>query len=162
VVPGAEPVPPSAEAPLAAASPPVVTAPVPPVVQAISQAQEAGLPKAGFWIRMVALLVDLVLIGIVTRSGAVMLPALALYGAVLWKLKGSTVGGIIFGLKVVRHDGRPMDWATAVVRALACFFSLIFLGLGFFWIAFDAEKQGWHDKIAGTVVVRLQKGVSLI
>jgi uncharacterized RDD family membrane protein YckC len=49
-----------------------------------------------------------------------------------------------------------------MVRALACFISLIALGLGFFWIAFDAEKQGWHDKIAGTVVVRLPKGQSLV
>ena len=72
------------------------------------------------------------------------------------------VNGIIFGLKVVRLDGRPMDWATSAVRALACFLSLIFLGLGFIWIAFDPEKQGWHDKIAGTVVVRLPRGVSLV
>lgn len=160
--PGADPVPPPAEAPLLAAAPPVVTAPAAPVPQAMPPMQESGLPRAGFWIRMVALLIDLILIGIVTRSHEIILPALALYGAVLWKLKGSTVGGIIFGLKVVRHDGRPMDWATAVVRALACFFSLILLGLGFIWIAFDPEKQGWHDKIAGTVVVRLPRGVSLV
>jgi uncharacterized RDD family membrane protein YckC len=123
---------------------------------------ESGLPRAGFWIRMVALLIDLILIGIIFRSNTIILPALAIYGAVLWKLKGSTVGGIIFGLKVVRHDGRPLDWATSVVRALACFLSLIFLCLGFIWIAFDPEKQGWHDKIAGTVVVRLPRGVSLV
>ena len=55
-----------------------------------------------------------------------------------------------------------MDWVTAVVRALACFLSLIVIGLGFLWIAFDPEKRGWHDKIAGTVVVRLPKGMSLV
>ena len=88
--------------------------------------------------------------------------ALATYGAILWKLKGATVGDIIFGLKVVRVDGRQMDWVSAAVRALACFFSLIVIGLGFFWIAFDREKQGWHDKIAGTVVVRMPKGISLV
>ena len=59
-------------------------------------------------------------------------------------------------------DSRPVDWTTSVVRALACFISLVALGLGFIWIAFDSEKQGWHDKIAGTVVVRLPKGVSLV
>ena len=42
-----------------------------------------------------------------------------------------------------------MEWVTVVVRALACFFSIIVVGLGFIWIAFDREKQGWHDKIAG-------------
>jgi uncharacterized RDD family membrane protein YckC len=36
------------------------------------------------------------------------------------------------------------------------------LFLGFFWIIWDAEKQGWHDKIAGTVVVRLPRGMPLV
>jgi uncharacterized RDD family membrane protein YckC len=160
--PAAAPESPAAAAPLSAEAPPVVSAPVAPVPPPVSPALETGHPRAGFWIRMVALLIDLILIGIIFRSGAVILPALAAYGAVLWKLKGATVGGIIFGLKVVRHDGRPMDWTTAVVRALACFLSLVFLCLGFIWIAFDAEKQAWHDKIAGTVVVRLPRGISLV
>ena len=107
--------------------------------------------------------IDVVLIAIVVHShDSVFFPILAVYGAVLWKLKGSTLGGIICGLKVVRHDGRPMDWSSAIVRALGCFFSLIFLGLGFLWIAFDSEKQAWHDKIAGTIVVRVPKGMSLV
>ncbi len=80
----------------------------------------------------------------------------------MWKLRGTTIGGIIFGLKVARLDDRPVDWATAIVRALACFLSLAVVGLGFFWVAFDDEKQSWHDKIAGTVVVRVPKGISLI
>jgi len=167
LAPGLAAVPAPVEAPLAGTVPPVVVmVPVPAVPSAVPPAlspmSEAALPRAGFWLRMVALLVDAILIGIVIRSGRFFLPVLAVYGAVLWKLKGSTVGGIIFGLKVVRHDGRPMDWATAAVRALACFFSLIFLCLGFIWIAFDPEKQGWHDKIAGTVVIRLPKGMSLV
>jgi uncharacterized RDD family membrane protein YckC len=45
---------------------------------------------------------------------------------------------------------------------LGCFLSLIVVGLGFITIAFDAGKQGWHDKIAGTAVVRVPKGVSLL
>jgi len=47
-------------------------------------------------------------------------------------------------------------------RALACLLSLVVACLGFFWIAFDSEKQGWHDKIAGTYVVKLPKGTSLV
>jgi hypothetical protein len=47
-----------------------------------------------------------------------------------------------------RTAGRGLG--DRVVRALACFFSLVVVGLGFIWIAFDPEKQGWHDKIAGT------------
>jgi uncharacterized RDD family membrane protein YckC len=124
------------------------------------------LPRAGFWIRMGALLLDAVLIGIVLsllhNSTKVELLALATYGAVMWKLKGTTIGGIVCGLLVVRLDGRPIDWATAIVRALGCFLSLAVAGLGFLWIVFDDGHQAWHDKIAGTVVVRVPKGVSLL
>ncbi|MGA2777696.1 MAG: RDD family protein [Steroidobacteraceae bacterium] len=126
----------------------------------------ATLPRAGFWIRMIALLLDAILIGILTHllghENHLQLVGLAIYGAVMWKLRGSTVGGILFDLQVVRVDGREMDWPTAVIRALSCFLSLVVAGLGFFWIAFDADKQGWHDKIAGTVVVRVPKGRSLV
>jgi uncharacterized RDD family membrane protein YckC len=181
VAPAAPPVPPVIAVPLAAAAPesapaPQEAAPVPPAPQApaavpaapvaadVTPMSEAALPRAGFWLRMVALLIDFLLIGTLTqmRSPHVVLVLLAAYGAVLWKLKGATIGGIIFGIKVVRSDGRPMEWTTALVRALACFFSLLVAGLGFIWIGFDKEKQGWHDKIAGTVVVRLPKGVSLV
>jgi uncharacterized RDD family membrane protein YckC len=129
---------------------------------ALSAVEESGLPRAGFWVRMVALLIDSILVGVVTQMHHLFLPCMAVYGAILWKLRGATVGDIIFGLKVVRVDGKPSEWVTMIVRALACFFSLVVVGLGFFWIAFDPEKQGWHDKIAGTVVVKLPKGISLV
>jgi uncharacterized RDD family membrane protein YckC/cytoskeletal protein CcmA (bactofilin family) len=144
------------------AAPAAVPAPPSLLPPQLGPAAEALLPKAGFWIRMVALMIDAILVGIVTHMGDWFLPVLALYGALLWHLKGSTIGGIIFGLKVVRIDGKPSEWVTMAVRALACFFSLIVVGLGFFWIAFDPQKQAWHDKIAGTVVVRVPKGVSLV
>jgi len=124
-----------------------------------------ALPRAGFGIRMGALLLDIILIGIVTHQlhdHDVFLVLLAAYGAVMWKLKGSTIGGIICGLQVVRVDGRPIDWPTAIVRALSCFLSLAVVGLGFIWIAIDHDRQGWHDKIAGTAVVRSPKGASLL
>jgi uncharacterized RDD family membrane protein YckC len=134
-----------------------------------------SLPRAGFWIRMAALLLDVVLVailcsllnGIFTFGSHVhvqsdLLPALAIYGAVMWKLKGSTVGGIVCGLKVVRLDDREIDWGTAIVRALGCFLSLVVMGLGFLWVVFDDQRQSWHDKIAGTTVVRAPRGVSLV
>jgi uncharacterized RDD family membrane protein YckC len=121
----------------------------------------ATLPRAGFWIRMVALLLDALLVGVATHllSGVdhAYLILLATYGAIMWKLRGSTVGGIVFDLAVVRLDGRAMNWETAIIRALSCFLSLAIAGLGFFWIAFDPGNQAWHDKIAGTVVVRVPK-----
>ena len=54
------------------------------------------------------------------RGPPVVLLALALYGAAMWKTKGTTVGGIVFGIKVARLDGREIDWPTAIVRALGC------------------------------------------
>jgi uncharacterized RDD family membrane protein YckC len=87
---------------------------------------------------------------------------LATYGAIMWKLKGATIGGIVCNHRVVRVDGKPIDWATAIVRALGCFVSLSVAGLGFIWIAVDENRQAWHDKIAGTVVVRLPSGLSHI
>ena len=154
--------PPAAPPPLAPPVAPVALATPLSVPAPLSRESEAALPRAGFWIRMVAILIDVLLVGIVTRMHDWFPVALAIYGALLWKLRGATIGDIIFGLKVVRADGGPMEWVTVIVRALACFFSAVVAGLGFIWIAFDREKQGWHDKIAGTVVVRLPKGSSLV
>jgi uncharacterized RDD family membrane protein YckC len=126
----------------------------------------ASLPRAGFWIRMAALLIDVLLVGfamsVLGHSSHLHLFVLGAYGAVMWRQRGSTVGGIVFDLKVVRLDGREIDWETAIVRALACFLSLAVAGLGFIWIAFDAGNQAWHDKIAGTVVVRMPKNAPLV
>jgi len=131
---------------------------------AIAAASAASLPRAGFWIRMVALLLDAfivaIVVGVFHHKADVELLLLAIYGAVMWKLRGATVGGIVFDMQVVRQDGREIDWVTAFVRALSCFLSLAPAGLGFLWIAFGGEKQAWHDKIAGTVVVRTRKKLS--
>jgi uncharacterized RDD family membrane protein YckC len=146
------------------AAPPVVTPP--PAYSAVT------LPRAGFWPRLLAMLIDVIVVAIFVGLllprfmhggfGPGMLPIVAIYAALLWKLRGTTIGGIVCGLKVVRVDDRPIDWPTAVVRALGCFLSLVVAGLGFIWVAFDPDKQSWHDKIAGTIVVRMPKGVPLV
>jgi uncharacterized RDD family membrane protein YckC len=137
-------------------------APPPP-----SPGLELTMPRAGFWIRMGALLIDTFLIFLIVhvlsdRESSSVLLLLALYGAVMWKLRGTTVGGAVCHLKVVRLDGRPIDWGTALVRALGCLLSLAVAGLGFFWIAVDPQRQAWHDKIAGTVVVQVPEAVPLL
>ena len=123
--------------------------------------------RAGFWIRTAALLLDLILVAIVcaviglpTHHGLLLI--LAAYGAVMWKLRGTTIGGIVCGLRVARLDGRAIDWPTAVTRALGSFLSFFIVGLGFIWVIFDAERQSWHDKIAGTVVVHAPRGTPLV
>jgi len=150
----------------AASDPSAAAAAAASAVHPAASAVTAVLPRAGFWIRMVALLLDALLVGLLMgflhHMFHLELVMLAIYGAVMWKLRGSTIGGIVFDLQVVRLDGRPIDWQTAIVRALGCFLSLFVVGLGFFWIAFDHQRQAWHDKIAGTVVVRVPKGVPLV
>jgi uncharacterized RDD family membrane protein YckC len=163
---GAAPSPAVAPNPAVAPDPAVRASPLHPPGAAAPVVSAAGLPRAGFWIRMGALLLDTLLVGflmgMLNRGFHLELLLLAIYGAVMWKLRGSTVGGIVFDLQVVRLDDRPIDWETAIIRALGCFLSLAVIGLGFFWIAFDAGKQAWHDKIAGTVVVRVRKSVPLV
>ncbi|HEY0940372.1 MAG TPA: RDD family protein [Steroidobacter sp.] len=131
-----------------------------------TNAELNALPRAGFWIRMGALALDVLLIAIVVNMldplDDFFVLALAGYGALMWKLRGTTVGGIIFNLRVVRTDGRDIEWETAIVRALGCLLSVIPLGLGFIWMVFDSNRQTWHDKIAGTVVVRVPRNQPLV
>jgi uncharacterized RDD family membrane protein YckC len=127
----------------------------------------ATLPRAGFWIRIAASLLDLLLVALTTRLvpdhfQPNFLLLFAVYCCVLWALKGTTIGGIVCGLKVVRLDDRRVDWPTAIVRALGGFLSLVAAGIGVIWVAFDDQKQSWHDKIAGTTIVQVPKGVSLV
>jgi uncharacterized RDD family membrane protein YckC len=80
----------------------------------------------------------------------------------MWAWKGTTIGGIVLNLKVVRLDDKPVSFLVALVRGLAATFSVLVLFLGFLWIIFDRDKQAWHDKLAGTVVVQTPRGMSLV
>jgi uncharacterized RDD family membrane protein YckC len=154
--------PPAGATAAAAAAPPVPPTAPPAGPPAGAPQFTAAMPRAGFWVRMGALFLDVVLVGfamsLLHPFGDFHIVVLAIYGAVMWKLRGTTVGGIVFDLHVVRVDGRPLDWETVIVRALGCFLSLCVVFLGFIWIAFDDNHQAWHDKIAGTVVVRAKRG----
>jgi uncharacterized RDD family membrane protein YckC len=72
---------------------------------------------------------------------------------------GRTPGKMLLGLRVVQATGEPMTFGLAFLRWVGYIVSKIVLYLGFFWIAFDRRKQGWHDKIAGTLVVMSKKGL---
>ena len=157
----------------AAAVPPVMgdptgAAPVVPQLPPVISA--ATLPRAGFWIRLGAALLDLILVGIATLMiksfihgfGSGFLLWLTLYHVLMWNFRGTTVGGVICGLKVVRIDDRPLDWSIAIVRAFSGFLSLFVFGIGFIWVAFDDDRQSWHDKIAGTTIVKVPKGTPLL
>lgn len=123
------------------------------------------LSRASFWERMGAAFLDIILVSIlgslVGGPPLGFLVALA-YFAGMWTWKGTTVGGIVLNLKVVRLDDQPVTFVVALVRGLAAAFSFIVLFLGFFWMIWDREKQTWHDKIAGTAVVRQPRGMPLV
>jgi uncharacterized RDD family membrane protein YckC len=167
--PGAPEIPPSGAVPIQTAAG-AATA-VPPAVPEL-----LSYPKASFWERMGAAFLDIVVVGIITGiahgplgfllafvSGPPVFFIVALaYFAGLWAWKGTTVGGIVLKLQVVRCDGQPVTFVVALVRALAAAFSVIVLFLGFLWIAWDRDKQGWHDKIAGTIVIRLPRSMPLV
>ncbi len=72
-----------------------------------------------------------------------------------WIFKNATPGKMIFKAVIVdaKTLGKPSNMQN-IVRYFAYFISLIPFGLGFAWIGFDGRKQGWHDKLAGTVVIK--------
>ncbi|MCX6909482.1 MAG: RDD family protein [Verrucomicrobia bacterium] len=163
--------------PVVAAVPPVVsqaTAPsaIPTAAPAVPPLELTALSRPGFWMRIGAALLDCIVISLLVSPIGLkrevisdepwFLLVLLAYLIGLWTWRGTTIGCIICGLKIVRTDGQPVTLGVAIVRALASLLSLAVVGLGFFWIAWDREKQAWHDKIAGTLVVRMPKGVSLI
>lgn len=125
-----------------------------------------ALPRVGFWPRCAATLIDLLVVAFLnalifhhTRSFWLLL---GLYHVVMWGWTGTTLGGSILRLRIVRLDGRPVDWSTAAVRLLGSVVSLLALGIGFLWASWDDQMQSWHDRIAGTTIVRTNSRSSLV
>ncbi len=142
----------------------------------------------GFWIRLVAYIIDAVIIFIPTfviglvigliaaasagaannssnanaiaGSGASVLVDLIAfvitvgYFVYFWG-RGQTIGMRVFHLRVVDAvTGQPIGYGRAALRYLGYIISAIVCYIGLIWAAFDGRKQGWHDKIANTVVLQ--------
>jgi len=74
---------------------------------------------------------------------------------VFWIYKQATPGKMAVSARVVdAKTGNTLTVGQSIGRYLGYFVSAIPLGLGLIWVAFDPKKQGWHDKLAGTVVIR--------
>jgi uncharacterized RDD family membrane protein YckC len=67
---------------------------------------------------------------------------------------GKTIGKMVMGIKVIGDDGGSVDIVRAFTRWAFSFFSASFFFVGFLWALFDTKSQTWHDKIAGTLVVK--------
>ncbi|MBP7967263.1 RDD family protein [Candidatus Woesebacteria bacterium] len=117
---------------------------------------------AGFWVRVVAALIDSVIIaaiGFIVRqiigdSDPITIIIGAGYHIGMWvKNDGMTFGKKVMGIKVIQTNGQAIDIKTGVIRYIGYIVSGMVLGIGFIWVAFDKNKQGWHDKIANTFVI---------
>ena len=137
---------------------------------------------AGFWVRVVASVIDVLLLTVVTapilisiygvdyysdafepdapvfRGPAdfvvsIVLPATAVI--LFWIRRQATPGKMAISARVVdaRTGGNPST-AQCIGRYLAYIPAFLVFGVGILWVAFDSRKQGWHDKLAGTVVIR--------
>lgn len=131
----------------------------------------------GFWPRVGATFIDTVLLGVIiwpiltafygesywTSESFIqgpmdfllswVFPAVAII--LFWVAKQATPGKMAFSAKIVdAKTGNAANPGQLIGRYFAYFLSLIPLGLGCIWVAFDERKQGWHDKLAGTVVIR--------
>jgi uncharacterized RDD family membrane protein YckC len=126
--------------------------------------------KAGFWIRFVAIFIDSIIIAIVNsalaailslnnngRFGLQVLLGLAYY-VYFWSSNGpwpgQTIGSKLLNIKVIRTNGSDLTISQALIRYVGFVISEIPLAIGLIWAAFDPNKQGWHDKIADTYVVK--------
>ncbi|WP_288378098.1 RDD family protein [uncultured Acinetobacter sp.] len=138
---------------------------------------------AGFWLRVGATIIDTLIImlavipaawifyhgdvdlifstGLSDRQSSPWFDAMInyvfpfIYSILFWIFLKGTPGKRLMRLKVLdEQTGHPLTWGQAILRYIGYFPSTLVLFLGFFWIAFDSKKQGWHDKMAKTVVVR--------
>jgi uncharacterized RDD family membrane protein YckC len=153
--------------------------PIPePSLETVEASRLARARPAGFWVRLVAALVDAALLGIVSVAVGALgffapLPAgqkmtlvyglvtgLGLaYPTIFWAVRGATPGKILLGIGVVVAGSTPgsgIGWGPAILRALGYVASTLLFGIGFLLVAFTSQKQGLHDLIAGSRVLRLR------
>ncbi len=131
----------------------------------------------GFWKRTAASIIDSILITLVTAPILIQLygveyfqstqpiygpgdlllnylfPAIAV--VIFWHFRSATPGKMLFNARIVdaKSFGKPST-GQLIGRYLGYYLSILGLGLGFLWIIWDKRKQGWHDKLAGTLVIR--------
>jgi len=121
-------------------------------------------PRAGFWRRFAALIVDGIALGIVTgilvaimsRNAANGISTLIglLYFSYFEGTSGQTLGKKALGIRVIDFNtGGAIGFGRALIRYIGRIVSTIPLLLGYLWMLWDKEKQTWHDKFASSVVV---------
>ena len=135
----------------------------------MAAASFATTEKIGFLTRALALIIDVVLLAIVSSilnaivfggdavrgNGLSTLIGLVYY-LYFWSSygHGQTLGNRALGIRVVKTSGSELTLTDAFIRYVGLILSFIVVFIGVIWVAFDPNKQGWHDKIASTYVVK--------
>jgi uncharacterized RDD family membrane protein YckC len=155
-------------------------APVEVEVEEVPHPSPTTIPKAGFWIRAVAAIIDSLLVTAVEVSLGLVLGLVtagldsteqSMIAVVIWLFGmvltvayyvfftgycGQTPGKMALRIKVIRTNGTEIGYGKAALREiLGKFVSGILLGIGYLMVAFDLQKQGLHDKIADTYVIKI-------
>ncbi len=140
----------------------------PPIASAAELSPEAAAGSiyyAGFWIRVVAALIDVLVISAAAKlvdmmfgvtggdSPAFLALAILYDGFLIGRWNGQTLGKKTLGIKVIAADGRPCSLWRAFARAGAGWLNMFTLGLTYLMVAFSRDKRGLHDHIAGTLHV---------
>ena len=144
-------------------SPPEVAEEAPPPIGVF------GIDYAGFWMRLLAWLVDLIPLTIISllvqlvvtdsiATGIVVRVLIGItYSVGFWvAADGATPGKMAMGIKIVRSNGEPIGVGAALLRYLGYLLSFVLFGVGFLVIGLTPQKRGLHDYIAQTVVVRVR------
>ena len=137
-----------------------------------------GVAFGGPGERLVAYIVDIIIISVAVIAIAILggimtfiLPVVGILSLIIgivfvpliyfpyyWSSSGQTPGMKMMRIKVVRdRDGGPVTGGQAILRLLGYWVSGLVFYLGYIWIFIDKRKRGWHDLIAGTVVVEAVK-----
>jgi uncharacterized RDD family membrane protein YckC len=99
-----------------------------------------GVVDSGIWVAFWSLLVPF-LVGVI-------------YFVRPYSTSGQTWGKRLVGIRVVSIDGSPLSLGKGILRWLGYFVSALPFDLGYLWAIWDKDKQAWHDKMAGTIVVK--------
>lgn len=133
------------------------------------------LKKAGFWMRVSALTIDeVILVALTYTLLQIIKPLIDIelfyslwfiilfyefldynYYTLFWYFGGQTPGKKILKTKLIKVDGSNFTYKDAFIRYWSWMIGVSLLGIGYFWIAFHKNKQGWNDIAAKTYVIRL-------
>jgi len=114
----------------------------------IAKKSSGNYEFVGFFPRLVAAIIDAVFSAVVFGVGWVI-------NIYLISAYGFTIGKKIMKMKIIKEDGKDPDLVDAIVREIpGKIASALILGIGFLMVGFDQKKQGLHDKIAKTYVVK--------